>query len=104
MAGNRLRGGLNSPLYYNLYQSTSNFSNFYIYRFDDRTNQFGNLQHPGIHTNASQQHYLSLDGNQMLCEPLPNRSNKPHGTGFTNPNIQMQPNLSSNASQAYHSV
>lgn len=36
MGGNRLKAGLGSPLYYNLYQSTSNFSNFYVYRFDER--------------------------------------------------------------------
>ena len=44
MAGNRLRGGLNSPLYYNLYQSTSNFSNFYVYRFDERGKPMNTFQ------------------------------------------------------------
>lgn len=36
LGGTRLRGGLASPLFYNLYQSNSNFSNFYISRFDER--------------------------------------------------------------------
>ena len=43
--GNRgLRGGLGSPLYYNLYQSTSNFSNFYVYRFDERGKPMNTFQ------------------------------------------------------------
>ena len=44
MGGSRLRGGLNSPLYYNLYQSTANFSNFYVYRFDERGKPMNNVQ------------------------------------------------------------
>lgn len=44
MGGNKLKGGLGSPLYYNLYESTSNFSNFYVYRFDERGKPINNLQ------------------------------------------------------------